>query len=293
MNIAVTVKQTFDTEERIVLAGDGVSEAGVKFIVNPYDEYAIEQAIRLRDAGGGGKVTVLSVGPPRAAEALRTALAMGADEAVLIDDARIGADEYAVSRALAAALGARGDGGAAAVAAAGPIDSSGAAGGTGAADATARPVLNGEPVDLLLGGYFSVDNGAGQVALRLAALLGIPHVAAVTALEVRDGVAFAERDAEGDVERIEVPLPALFTAQQGLNEPRYPSLPGIMKAKKKPFATLTLDDLGLTPDDVAAKTARLELTLPPPRAAGRLLSGEPAAQAAELVRALREDAKAL
>ncbi|MCI3922771.1 electron transfer flavoprotein subunit beta/FixA family protein [Paenibacillus sp. TRM 82003] len=307
MNIVVLVKQTFDTEERIVLAGDGVSEDGVKFVINPYDEYAVEQAILLRDASGGGKVTVLSVGPARVAEALRTALAMGADEALLIDDTRIGADEYAVSRALAAALGMRGgiaaaggaygggDDNAAAGAADGPDSAAGNAadGAKGPDGAAPSPTLGGEPVDVVLGGNFSVDNGAGQVAVRLAALLGVPHVASVTALTVADGVAALERDAEGDVERIEVPLPALFTAQQGLNEPRYPSLPGIMKAKRKPFTTLTLDDLGLAPDDVAAKTARLDVALPPPRAAGRLIGGDPAAQAAELVRALREDAKAL
>ncbi|HZG88354.1 electron transfer flavoprotein subunit beta/FixA family protein [Paenibacillus sp.] len=259
MNIVVFVKQTFDTEERIVLAGNGVSEEGVKFVVNPYDEYAIEQGIRLRDEAGGGKVTVVSVGPARAAEALRTALAMGADEAALVDDARIPADEYAVSIALAAA---------------------------------ARHVAGGTP-DVVLGGNFSVDNGAGQVAIRVAELLGMPHVAAVTALTISGGVASAERDAEGDAELVEVPLPALFTAQQGLNEPRYPSLPGIMKAKKKPLATLALDDLGLTPEDVAAKTVRVGLDLPPPRAAGRLIAGDPAAQAAELARLLREEAKVL
>ncbi|TLS52096.1 electron transfer flavoprotein subunit beta/FixA family protein [Paenibacillus antri] len=267
MNIVVLVKQTFDTEERIVLTDGVVSEDGAKFVINPYDEYAVEQGILMRDAAGGGKVTVLSVGPARVAEALRTALAMGADEAVLIDDPRIGNDEHAVSIALAAALG--------------------GAGGAGA------PTLGGAPVDVLLGGNFSVDNGAGQVAVRLAALLGVPHVASVTALEASGGAARAERDAEGDVEVVEVPLPALFTAQQGLNEPRYPSLPGIMKAKKKPFATLTLDDLGLSPDDVAPKTTRVGLALPPARAAGRLLAGDPAAQAAELARLLRDEAKVL
>jgi len=259
MNIVVFVKQTFDTEERITLTGSGISEEGVTFVVNPYDEYAIEQAIRLRDEAGGGKVSVVSVGPARAAEALRTALAMGADEAALVDDPRIPGDEYAVSLVLAAAV---------------------------------RRVAGGTP-DVVLGGNFSVDNGAGQVAVRAAALLGLPHVAAVTALAVAGGVATAERDAEGDAELVEVPLPALFTAQQGLNEPRYPSLPGIMKAKKKPLATFTLDDLGLAPEDVAAKTARIGLDLPPPRAAGRRIAGDPAAQAAELARLLRDEAKVL
>ncbi|WP_199615424.1 electron transfer flavoprotein subunit beta/FixA family protein [Paenibacillus alkalitolerans] len=261
MNIVVLVKQTFDTEEKIVLEGGAVSEDGVKFVINPYDEYAVEQGILMRDAAGAGKVTVLSAGPARAAEALRTALAMGADEAVLIDDSRIPADEYSVSRVLAAYL-------------------------TGLAE-------RGEAADVVLGGNFSVDNGAGQVAVRLAGLLGLPHVASVTKLEVSGGVATAHRDAEGDTEIVEVSLPALFTAQQGLNEPRYPSLPGIMKAKKKPFATIGLDDLGLTVEQIAAKTERISVSLPPARAAGKKLAGDAAAQAAELARLLREEAKVL
>jgi electron transfer flavoprotein beta subunit len=264
MNIAVLMKQTFDTEERIVLTGDGVSEEGVKFVINPYDEYAVEQGILMRDAAGCGKVTVITVGPPRAAEALRTALAMGADEAVHIDDERIGGDEYAVSRVLAALLGGEG---------------------------TGAPALNGESVDVLLGGNFSVDNGAGQVAVRVAALLGIPHVASVTKLEM-DGTgrkATAHRDAEGDTEIVEVELPALFTAQQGLNDPRYPSLAGIMKAKRKPLRTLTLDDFGLTSEAVTPATTRLRVTLPPERAAGRMITGTPQEQVKELVRLLRDE----
>lgn len=265
MNIVVLMKQTFDTEERIVLAGNEVSEEGVKFVINPYDEYAVEQGILMRDEAGGGKVTVVSVGPERVSEALRTALAMGADEAVLISDERIPDDEYAVSRVLAAALGGEG---------------------------TGAPAIGGESVDVLLGGNFSVAGGAGQVAVRVAALLGVPHAASVTRLEARgDGSAAAHRDAEGDTEIVEMPLPALFTAQQGLNEPRYPSLAGIMKAKRKPLRTLTLDDLGLSPEDVTARTARIGLSLPPARSAGRLLGGAPEEQVAELVRLLKDEAK--
>jgi electron transfer flavoprotein beta subunit len=253
MDIFVLLKQTFDTEEKIVIEQGAVVEDGVKFVINPYDEYAVEQAIQIRD-DEGGKVTVLSVGPERTSEALRTALAMGADEAVLISDERISGDEYEVSQILAA-------------------------------------YLRGQSVDLVLGGNFSVDNGAGQVAVRLARLLGIPHVASITKLELSGGSAMASRDAEGDLELVEVPLPALFTAQQGLNEPRYPSLPGIMKAKKKPFHRLSLDDLELT--GVVPKTNRVELTLPPGRKAGRKLSGEIGDQVKELVQLLHDEAKVI
>ncbi len=255
MNIYVILKQTFDTEEKIVLRDGILAEDGVKFVINSYDEYAVEEAIRLKDRHGGTIVAV-SVGPGRAAEALRTALAMGADEAALLSDERISGDEYSVSRALAAYLGA-------------------------------------QKFDLILGGNFSIDNGSGQVAVRLATLLDIPHVASVTRLTVDGGRAVALRDAEGDAETIELALPALITAQQGLNEPRYPSLPGIMKAKKKPLRTLSLEDVGLTKADVAPRTERQSLALPPARQAGKLLKGDPGQQAAELVRLLRTEAKVL
>jgi len=253
MEIYVLLKQTFDTEEKIVIENGQVAEDGVKFIINPYDEYAVEQAIQFRDEHGG-RVTVVGVGPERTAEALRTALAMGADEAALISDERIPADEYAVAQVLHAYF----------------------------ADKQA---------DIILGGNFSVDNGAGQVAIRVAKLLGIPHVASVTKLELNGGVMTAHRDAEGDLEVAEVPLPALFTAQQGLNEPRYPSLQGIMKAKKKPFAQLSLSDIGL--EAVEARTNRSELFLPEARKAGRVLAGDLNAQASELVQLLRSEAKVI
>jgi electron transfer flavoprotein beta subunit len=253
MDIFVLLKQTFDTEEKIVIEGGTIVEDGVKFVINPYDEYAVEQAILIRDELGG-KVTLLSVGPERSSEALRTALAMGADEAVLITDDRIQGDEFEVSQILHA-------------------------------------YLSKQSYDLILGGNFSVDNGAGQVAIRLAQQLGIPHTASITKLELTDGKALVHRDAEGDLEVIEVPLPALFTAQQGLNEPRYPSLPGIMKAKKKPFQQLSLDDLGLS--DLQVKTSRVELSLPPARKAGRILKGDMADQVKDLVHLLRDEAKAI
>jgi electron transfer flavoprotein beta subunit len=253
MEIIVLLKQTFDTEEKIVITNGSIVEHGAKFVINPYDEYAVEQAIQLRDQFGG-KVSVVSVGPNRSIEALRSALAMGVDEAVLISDDRIGSDGFAVSETLAS-------------------------------------FISKQPFDLILAGNFSVDQGAGQVAIRLAHLLDIPHVASITKLSLNNAKATAIRDAEGDEEIIEVSLPALFTAQQGLNEPRYPSLQGIMKAKKKPFQELTLDDLGIGVPD--AKTKLVSLSLPPGRKAGLILSGELNSQVKDLVRLLREDAKAI
>ncbi|MEV3515802.1 electron transfer flavoprotein subunit beta/FixA family protein [Paenibacillus larvae] len=253
MNIYVLLKQTFDTEEKVIISGGSIDEEGAKFVINPYDEYAVEEAITLRDEHGG-KVTLVSVGPDRTIEALRTGLAMGADEAVLINDERIPADENAVSKVL-------------------------------------HGYLSSQQADLIIGGNFSVDNGAGQVAIRVANLLGIPHVSSITKITVSGSHATAERDAEGDLEVVQVALPAVFTAQQGLNEPRYPSLQGIMKAKKKPLTELNLDDLEFDPP--AAKTERTELTLPPERKAGRILSGETPDQVKELVQLLRSEAKVI
>lgn len=255
MNIVVLLKQTFDTEEKVRIRNESIDEDGVKFVINPYDEYAAEEAIRLRDAHGG-QVTVVSVGTERCAEALRTALAMGADEAVLLEEPEGGADEAVIAKLLAGYLRRR-------------------------------------PFDLVIGGHFSVDRGSGQVALRVAELLDLPHAGAVTKLEIdpATGKAVAVRDSEGDDETVELPLPALFTAQQGLNEPRYPTLPGIMKAKKKPFARLCGQDLGLSSSEMSPYTQSIGLQLPAPRQAGRQLNGDAAESVRTLLKALREDAK--
>lgn len=254
MNILVLIKQTFDTEEKIVLENGAISEDGVEFIMNPYDEYAVEEAITLRDEHGG-EVTVITVGPERAESALRTALAMGADKAVIVDDEEIHTDEYSVAKILAA-------------------------------------VIKDREYDIILGGNMAVDNGSGQVGPRLAEELNIAQVTTITKLSVDGGKATIERDVEGDTETIEVSLPVLVTAQQGLNEPRYPSLPGIMKAKKKPMERLTIDDLGID-GEVAAKTSVIETFLPPKKEAGRILSGDVADQVKELVQLLRNEAKVI
>lgn len=255
MNIVVVLKQTFDTEEKIVIQNGQISEDGVEFIINPYDEYAVEEAIKLKEEHGG-EVTVISIGPDRAESALRTALAMGADKAVLVDDESLFGDEYTTAKVLAAA---------------------------------AKKV----GFDIIIGGQMAVDSGAGQGGPRLAEELGINHVSTAVKLEVNGTNVRVERDIEGDLEVVETSLPILITAQQGLNEPRYPSLPGIMKAKKKPLDRLGADDLGITADEVAAKTAIVDQTLPPKKQAGRILSGELAAQTSELVQLLRNEAKVI
>ncbi|GAE45954.1 electron transfer flavoprotein [Mesobacillus boroniphilus JCM 21738] len=235
MNIYVLMKRTFDTEEKITIANGKINEDGAEFIINPYDEYAIEEAIQVRDTQGG-EVTVVSVGNEETEKQLRTALAMGADKAVLInieDDVEDG-DQFTTAKILA-------------------------------------EYLKDKEADLILGGNVAIDGGSGQVGPRVAEQLGIPYVTTITKLEINGTTATITRDVEGDSEVIETSLPVLVTAQQGLNEPRYPSLPGIMKAKKKPLDELELDDLDLDEDDVEAKTKTIDIYLPPQKEAGKVL----------------------
>ncbi|WP_411503600.1 electron transfer flavoprotein subunit beta/FixA family protein [Brevibacillus centrosporus] len=255
MNILVLLKQTFDTEEKVVLQNGRISEDGVQFIINPYDEYAVEEAVKLREEVGG-EVTVITVGPQRAEDAIRTALAMGADRGVRIDPEDLECDEWTIAQLLAAAIQTR-------------------------------------PFDLVIGGNMAVDSGAGQVALRVAEALGIAHASAVTKLVIEGDTATVERDVEGDVEIAEIPLPLLVTAQQGLNEPRYPSLPGIMKAKKKPLEYLAVDDLGVNKEELAARTVVFDQFYPPQKKAGRILAGDFGQQVSELVQLLRKEAKVI
>jgi len=255
MNILVVLKQTFDTEEKIVIQDGKISEEGVERIINPYDEYAVEEAIKLRDELGG-EVTVITIGPDHAESALRTALAMGADKAVLVDDESLFGDEYTTAKVLAA-------------------------------------VAKKVGFDLILGGQMAVDSGAGQGGPRLAEELGINHVSTAVKVEINGTTVRVERDIEGDLEVVETSLPVLITAQQGLNEPRYPSLPGIMKAKKKPLDRYSADDLGITASDVQAKTEIVDQYLPPKKQAGRILTGDLRDQASELVQLLRNEAKVI
>lgn len=257
MNIFVLLKRTFDTEEKITISNGVIEEDGAEFIINPYDEYAVEEAIQVRDEHGG-EVTVISVGEEEAEKQLRTALAMGADKAVLInteDDLDDG-DQYTTAKILA-------------------------------------EFLKDKDADLIIAGNVAIDGGSGQVGPRVAELLDISYVTTITDLKIDGSNATVVRDVEGDTETIETTLPLLVTAQQGLNEPRYPSLPGIMKAKKKPLEELELDDLDLDEDDVEAKTETIDVFLPEEKQAGRILEGDIEEQVKELVSLLRNEAKVL
>jgi len=249
MKILVALKQVPDTETKIKVANDGqtLDLADVKWITSPYDEYALEEGLRLKEAKGA-EVTAVSVGPDKAKDVLRNALALGADAAVLLKSTETG-DPLAVAKILAA-------------------------------------FAEGKGFDLLLFGNkgFGGDNGA--VGAMVAELLSLSQANLVTKLELSETGFRAEREGDGGTEVVEGSLPAVITAQRGLNEPRYASLKGIMAAKKK-----TIDEV-----EGAAVTSSLtvrNLALPPARPEGRKLEGDAVAQASALLGLLRDEAKVL
>jgi electron transfer flavoprotein beta subunit len=258
MNIIVTIKQTFDTEAKIALDSAGaIDGAGVNLVINPYDEFAIEEALKIKEQLGG-EITVVCVGGEKSQEAIRTALAMGCDKAVRVDASALeDADEYVLADVLAKAV-------------------------------------SELPHDIILSGRIAVDDGSAQVAVRLAEALGIPSVSSILKLDI-DGdtaTATATREIDGGTAVIEVKLPALFTAQKGLNEPRYPSMMGIMKAKKKEIEAKDLAGLGFDAPPPSGMSAP-KFSLPAARAAGKIVPGEAPEAAKELARLLHEEAKAI
>jgi electron transfer flavoprotein beta subunit len=244
------VKRVPDSEARIKVGADktSIDESGVKFTLNPYDEYAVEEALKLKEAAGSGEVVVVSVGGDAAQETMRTALAMGADRGILLKTDAVGLDPLPVARALAAELE---DGG----------------------------------YDLILFGKVAIDDYNHGVGVMVAELLELPCASAITELEIGDGQGKAEREIEGGVEVVEFDLPAVITADKGLNEPRYPALRGIMLAKKKP---LEVKDASLEADGLEV----VGLAPPPERKEGRIV-GEGVAAVPALVDALRNEAKVL
>ncbi len=259
MNSVVCISHVPDTEARIRIGADkrSIEEAGLKFIVSPYDEYALEEAIRIKEAKGGD-VTVLTFGPDRAAHGLRECLARGATRALHIKGESGSADSLGVARVLAAAN---------------------------------KTV----PHDLVFFGKQGVGTDNGLVGPMVAELLGYPQVNVVKHLEAGDGTLTAHREIEGAEEVIETSTPAVITAQKGLNEPRYASLKGIMAAKKVAIDTKSVADLGLSEGDVLnQRVVVVSIELPPEKTGGRKIDGsDPAAAAKEILKYIREEAKAL
>ncbi|HVN74682.1 MAG TPA: electron transfer flavoprotein subunit beta/FixA family protein [Thermoanaerobaculaceae bacterium] len=264
MKSCVLMTHVPDTASVIKVAGSAtrIEEADIKWIVSPYDEYALEEAIRLKEAKTGS-VTVLTFGPERAQQGLRECLARGADAAVHVKggDALFG-DSLAIAKVLAPAIRKTG------------------------------------PFDIVLAGVKGVGSDNALVGAMVAELLGLPHVSSVVKLEVGETGVTAQREIEGGAEVVEAPLPCLITAQKGLNEPRYPSLKGIMASKKVAIQSFAVADLGLDEAALAGPDATCRwtgLSLPPAKSGGVILKGEedPAGAARELARLLREQAKAI
>lgn len=256
------MKRVPDTEAKILInpEGTGIKDEGIKYVINPYDEYGIEQALRVKEKiGSSSTVTVICAGTDEATELLRTALAMGADDAVHIcDPALSSGDPFLTAAALAAAISAQG-------------------------------------FDVIFCGKQAIDDDMGQVHSIMAEMLGIPQVNVVTGFELsQDGKkAVLRRRIEGGDEVVETELPAVISCEKGLNEPRYASLPGIMKAKKKEIRKKTLADLGMS--DVPKPRSRIVRWLPLPKSSGcRMIQAEEMREAVkELVRALREESKVI
>ena len=264
MNILVCLKQVPDTESQIQVTpgGKSINTDGIKWVMNPYDEYGVEEALRLKEKHGG-EVTVIGVGPQRVTETIRTALAMGVDKGVLVDDPLIeGSDSFATAKVLAA-------------------------------------VIKDLDYNLIFCCKQGVDHDCGVVGSCLAELLDIPQISVVIKVEVSDDGSNlkAHREVEGGSLVVQATLPALLTTQKGLNEPRYASLPGIMKAKKKPLDVKTIADLGLDASEVGesgAKIQIMEITPPEERKAGMKVEGEtPQEKAGNLAKLLHEEAKVI
>jgi len=260
VKIGVCIKSTPDTETRITVrsAGDGIDPTGIKYIISPYDVFGLEEGVQIKEKLGG-EVVLYTVGDANAQKNLRDGLALGADRAVHIDDpAIVASDPLATARALAAAIKAEG-------------------------------------MEIVFCGIKAADDDNVQVPAMLAECLGWPQVTFVKDFQI-DGTTFtATRNVGGGVEEVvKGNLPAVISADRGLNEPRYAKLPEIMKAKRKPLATKNAAALGLSADDIAPAVELFNYAPPPARPKGRILDGDTVeAKVSELVRLLRDEAKVL
>ena len=260
MNIFVFVKRVPDTESKIRINHEtnSIVEEGLNFILSPYDEVAVEEGLRLREAKGG-KVTVFSVGSEESLIVLKKCLAMGADDAFLLKDKTAETyDGLRVARIIARTLEKK------------------------------FPDYN-----LLLFGKQSVGADNSQVPSMVAELLGLPQVNVVTKLEVEGNKGTAHREIEGALERVAFSLPAVISAQKGLNEPRYETLRGIMMAKKKEIPIVTLEDLGLKEEDIASCIEIVKMESPSPRQVGKVINDPPQEAARKLVEFLHKEVKVI
>ncbi|MDR0735910.1 MAG: electron transfer flavoprotein subunit beta/FixA family protein [Zoogloeaceae bacterium] len=250
MKVLVPVKRVVDSNVKVRAKADetGVDLANVKMAMNPFDEIAVEEAVRLKEKGVATEVVVVSCGPAICQETLRTALAVGADRAILVDAGDVELQPLAVAKIL-------------------------------------KALVAKEAPQLVVAGKQAIDDDANQVGQMLAALQGWPQVTFASKVDVADGKAKVTREIDGGLETLEVPLPAVITADLRLNEPRYAKLPDVMKAKKKPLETTTPAELGV---DVAPRLKTLKVSEPPKRQGGGKV-----ADVADLVNRLKNEAKVI
>ncbi len=248
MKILVTVKRVPDPESTIKVESDGsgIVESGIKWVVNPFDEIAIEEALKIKEAGADTEVVLVSVGGSSSQEQLRTGLAMGADRAILVQAE--GADPASVAAILA-------------------------------------KVVDKESPDLMLMGKQAIDDDSNEVGQMLAQLLGWPQACFISELELDGDKAKCVREVDGGLETVRFTLPAVITADLRLNEPRYASLPGIMKSRKKPLEEIPASELGV---ELSPKIVIKAMSPPPERQAGRMVESVD-----ELIEVLQNEAKVL
>ncbi len=264
MDIIVLMKQVPDTEAPVEIAEsrDRLDTEELKWAINPYDEFALEEALLIKEALGDVTVTVITVGPDRVAEAIRVAYAMGVDNAIHINDEyepdQFGAvDAYTTSKIIAR-------------------------------------VLEDTPHDLIIAGNRGVDDDNYQVPAFVAKMRKLPMINLVTRQEIQGGDIICEQAIDGGTAVVKAALPVLITANKGLNEPRYPAFRAIMMAKKKKVDIRELEDLGMDPGTLGAKVKIRTLEFPPERAEGKRIGGAtPADKARELVRLLKEEASVI
>jgi len=254
MNIIVCIKRVPMTQEvdlEIDDVGKGVKKEALAYVINDWDNYCIEEAVRLQEAFGGS-VTAITIGNEDDEEVLRRALAMGADKAVRVDPGVRELDGFVISRILA-------------------------------------KVIGGMDYDLILTGVQADDDNSGVVGIMLAESLGLSHAAVVTGIEPEDATAKVRVELEGGMDEVsQINLPSLLTIQTGINEPRYVSIMGIRKAGKKELTVVPLEDLGLSDEDLTLRTLIEEVYLPPETAGAEMIEGDPASVAAQLVKILKE-----
>ena len=258
MKVFVCLKQVPDTETKIKILADqsGIDSAGVKWVMNPYDEHAVEEAVKFKEKNPTAQVWAITSGPKtRAVESLRTALAMGADEAIVINSPE-NLDAISTAKALSQVIAAEGG------------------------------------AHLIFTGKLSIDLNQSSVPQMVAEFLSVPHASVVSKFETTPENTTVERDVEGGAkEVVQMMNPCLVAANKGLNMPRYASLPGIMKAKKKVIKEVEFSTLNITSTE--QKVRYSGYTLPPEKPAVKLLTGDSSSQVSQLVSCLRDEAKVL